>query len=305
MADVYETIIIGGGIAGITASIYASRQELNYLFISKDIGGQISIAGEIENYPGFKHTDQIKFMEALQEQLDYNKIKLEDGVEVSKIEKKNRNFIVKTNEGNFTGKTVIIATGATHRKLNVPGEKEFANKGVHYCSWCDGPLYKGKEIAVIGGGNSALEAADFLANVAKKVYLVTINKDLHGEMVLIKKVNAKKNIELIPLAATKEIKGKQFVDSVSYEQNKKEKSLKVDGVFVAIGMVPSTAFLKGFVKLDEDGHVVIDKFNKTSVDGVFAAGDCTDLHEYQFAICTGGGCMALLQAAKYMQRKLH
>lgn len=301
---VYETIIIGGGIAGISAAIYASRKRMDYLMLSEDFGGQMNVAGEIENYPGFKHTDWKEFTQRLQEQMDYN------GIEpvyqkVQKLEKlADGHFLVHTEEDAHEAETVIYATGARARHLNVPGEEQYSNKGLTYCAICDGPLFKDKTVAIVGGGDAALEAIDFLLRIAKKIYVLTINPKLIGHEYLVERVEGNEKVQVIGNSKTLEVLGNgKFVTGIKYEQDGQAKTQDVEGIFVEIGRVPNTEPLKGLVNIEADGHIIIDKYAQTSVPGIFAAGDCTDLHGYQFAISGGEGVKALLNAAKYLQGK--
>lgn len=300
---VYDTIILGAGIAGITAAIYASRKKMNYLIIAEDFGGQVNIAGEIENYPGIPKTNWSEFKDSLEKQLEYNNIKI-NYESVKEVKKEKKYFIVRTNKKFYKTKTVIICTGARARELNVPGEKKLQGRGVTYCAICDGPLFKNKTVAVIGGGNSAMEAVDYLQKISKKIYLININPKLEGYEYLIEKVKKAKNVKIINNAKTTKITGYKVVNGLEYEQKGKLKKLKVQGVFVEIGRIPNTESFKNSLKIDKHSHIIIDKHAQTSVPGVFAAGDCTDLHSYQFITAAGQGCTALLSAVKYLQ-KLH
>jgi len=302
MSMIYDLIIIGAGMAGLTSAIYAARKRMGFLVISEDFGGQINIAGKIENFPGFKQTDYIKFREAMEEQVEYNKIKIQYE-KVARVEKIKDNFKVATNKDNYKAKTVIIASGARARKLNIPGEDKFANRGVSYCAFCDGPVFKDNVVAVICGGDSSLEAADFLMKIAKKIYMINITEKVSGHEYLMEKVIGKKKVETINNAKTIEIFGNKFVRGLKYEQKRKIKELKVDGIFVQIGRVPNTEIVKDSVELDEHRHIKIDIHGATNVEGLFAAGDCSSIHEYQFAIAAGQGCAALLQVVKYLQRR--
>ena len=297
MNEKYEVIIIGAGIAGITAAIYAARKRMKFLLISKDIGGQINLSGEIENYPGFKHMTGIEFTKSLMEQIEYNDIKIESGI-VENIEKEGKEFIIKTGKADYKTATIIIASGARARKLNIPGEDKFANKGVAYCAICDGPLFKDKVVAVIGGGDSALEAVDFLMNIAKKIYLLNIEDDIKGQEYLKERVLDKDKVEVINNARTTEIFGEKFVSGLRYEKEGEIKEFECEGIFVEIGRVPNAGFVNGLVELDEQNHIKIGKYCETSVNGIYAAGDVTDIYEYQYVIAAGQGCIALLSASK-------
>jgi alkyl hydroperoxide reductase subunit F len=300
----HETIIIGAGIAGMTAAIYASRKRMTFLILADKIGGQFLQSGEVLNYPGIKETTGAEFEKIMEEQLKFNNVEVKEGYFVEKIEKIGENFKVKSNKGEFETRTVIIASGARPRKLGVPGEQEYDKKGLTYCSVCDGPLFADKDVAVIGGGNAALEAVDFLKSIAKKIYVLNIAEKLTAHEYLQENMAKIKNAEIQNNARTTEIIGNgSMVTGLRYEQNGEQKQLNVQGVFVEIGRVPNTEFAKDFVELDEHGHIQIDCAGSTSVQGVFAAGDCASGHEYQYVIAAGQGCMALLKAARYLAGK--
>ena len=295
---IYETIIIGGGFAGISAAIYASRNRNNFILIAEDVGGQINVSGEIENYPGIVSTDAAKMLVELTKQIEYNKITpvME---RVKKIKKeKNSHFLIETDKNQYETETVIICSGARARQLNVPGESEFIHKGLTYCAVCDGPLYKNKTVAVIGGGDAAMESALFLQRICKKIYLITKNPQMKGKAYLMERTLSKENIEVITNAETRKIIGAKFVTNIEYSQQGKSKSLPVEGIFVDIGRIPNIDFCKNLVETDDHGHIIVDKFMQTSVKGIYAAGDCTDLHEYQYAIAAGQAITALLKAVR-------
>jgi alkyl hydroperoxide reductase subunit F len=299
----YDVVIIGGGIAGQTAAIYASRKRMDFLLLTKELGGQFLNSSEILNYPGIIKTTGIEFKSVMDKQLEFNKVKPVEGETVERIEKIKDGFRVYGDRKSYETRTVIIATGAGPRKLNVPGEEEFAGKGVTYCSICDGPLFSGMDIAVVGGGNSALEAVDFTKDIARKIYLINIGREFNAHEYLIERVNSYGNVEVIKEAATKEILGDRFVNGLVYERDSKKHTLKVQGVIIEIGRTPNVDFLRGFLELDEHDHIAVDCQARTSVEGVFAAGDCTSGHEYQYITSAGQGCMALLKAARYLANK--
>lgn len=298
----YDTIIIGAGIAGLTAAIYASRKRMKYEIFAAEFGGQFLESGEVLNYPGIIKTTGVGFSKIMQEQMKFNDVKVKQE-KVKEIKKLKKGFKVFTDKTEYETKTIIAATGARARRLDVPGEKEFANKGVTYCAICDGPLFSGKEVAVIGGGDSAVEAVDFVDNIASKVYLLVKGDKLTAHEYLQEYVMHSKNVEIIFNADTKEILGNKFVTGLTYNQKGKEKKLDVTGIIVEIGRVPNTEMFKKIVELDEHGHIVIDCQGKTSVEGIFAAGDCASGHEYQYVIAAGQGCIALLKAARYLAKR--
>jgi alkyl hydroperoxide reductase subunit F len=295
----YETIIIGAGMAGITAAIYASRKRMNYLFLSNNFGGQMNIAGDVENYPGILKTTATEFMKILKKQLDYNKVKMTQEL-VKGIKKKGKNFEVVTNKNKYETKTIILCTGARPRRLNVPGEVKFAKKGVSYCAICDGPVFKNLEVVVVGGGDAGLEAVDFLLNIAKKIYILQRGPKLKAQKYLLENIQDNPKVEVILNAETKEILGDKMVTALKYEQKGQKKELKVKGIFVEIGRIPNTEIVKDLVELDDHKHIKVSVQCDTSLPGIYAAGDCTNIHEYQYIISGGQGATALIKAAKYL-----
>jgi len=295
----YDLIIIGAGITGQTAAIYAARNRMNYLLIAKDVGGQFMESGEVLNYPGIIKTNGADFLEVMEKQLQFNGVEpVLD--EISSIKKLKKGFKLFGKKKQYESKTIIIATGSTPRKLNVPGEKELAKRGVTYCSICDGPLFSGMDVAIIGGGNSALEAVESMQRIAKKVYLLNITKKFIAHKYLIEKISSYKNVKVITEAKSTEILGEKLVKGIKYEKDGIAHELKVQGVIIEIGRIPKTDFVKGLVDFDSHNHIEIDCWARTSVKGIFAAGDCADGHEYQYVISAGQGCIALLKAVRYL-----
>ncbi|MEM7821592.1 MAG: thioredoxin-disulfide reductase [Candidatus Aenigmatarchaeota archaeon] len=304
----YDLIIVGGGPAGLTAGIYAGRRNLKTLIITKNIGGQASLAFKIENYPGFLEISGYDLIQKFYEQA------INSGVEifleeVVQIEERNKKFLIKTNSGEYEAKAVILASGKSQRTLNVPGEKEFLGRGVSYCAVCDLPLFKDKEIAVIGGGNSALDTAIYGSEIAKKVYLIHRRDSFRGFENLVEKVKEKDNVEIVLNTIVKEIKGQNFVNSIVVENvvTKEYREISVDGVFIEIGYETKTDFLKNLVMLDDKKQVITNKNCETFYPdkdevrpGVFAAGDLTDTLFKQVVISAGEGAKAALQAYNYI-----
>jgi len=306
MADIYDLIIIGGGPAGLTAGIYASRRKLKNLIISKDIGGQAATVPEVENYPGFEKIDGFELTQNMKKQAASfgSEFVME---EMASLIKKDDIFTVKTNQGNeFQAKSVILSFGVTPRNLEVPGEKEFINKGVTYCANCDAPLYKGKKVAVVGGGNAALDAAEYLSKIADQVYLIHRRDEFRGDEILVEQVKSAANVELVLDSTVTKIKGEDFVKSIDVQNLKNEemKNFEVDGVFIEIGHSVNAQPIKDSVDLNPQNQVIIDDYNHTSTEGIFAAGDVTNGLYKQIIIAAGEGAKAALSAYRYLQQKL-
>jgi thioredoxin-disulfide reductase len=305
---IYDVIIIGGAGAGLTAGIYSARRAMKTLIITKDIGGQALDAKTVENYPGFIKVHGPELMEKFQEQAVNSGAKIIYGT-VTSIKEQKKEFVVIADEKEYRSKTVILSFGKTPRDLNVPGEKNLVGRGVSYCTICDGPLYKNKVVAMVGGGNSALEGVMYLSEIAKKVYLIHRRDEFRGFECFIDEVKKKKNVEIVLDSVVTEIKGKEKINSVLIKNMKtgKTNELALDGLFIEVGLEVKTDFVKDFVKLDESGHIVINckcetyHPNSDKVrSGVFAAGDVTDTPFKQIIISAGEGCKAALQAYNYL-----
>jgi NADH-dependent peroxiredoxin subunit F len=302
---VYDLIIVGASAAGIASGIYAARRNLNFLVVSQDIGGEVAKSGEVRNYPGFPKTDGIELSEKFKEHLLSNNVTPETMVSVKSVKKDGELFGIESEKNGeaitYETKSIIVATGVEPRHLGIPGEDEFRGKGVTYCTTCDGPLFRDKIVATVGGGNSALESALMLSEIASKVYLVNRNEEMKGETVLIDKVVAAKNIELITNAETTEIIGEQMVNGLKYKDKstEEEKNLEVQGVFVHIGSIPNSGMID-IVEKNKFGEIIVDRIGKTSVEGIFAAGDVTDIPYKQITIATGMGAVAALSVVNYL-----
>ncbi|MEO0097000.1 MAG: FAD-dependent oxidoreductase [candidate division WOR-3 bacterium] len=298
----YDLIIIGGGPAGITAAIYSARKNLNILLLTKDLGGQILLTSEIENYPGFQYITSKELAEKFTTQLTNFPLSLGLGIEVNNIKKENNIFLLKTTDNKtYQGKTVIIATGRSPKPLNLPNEKELLGKGVSYCATCDAPLFKNKDAAVIGGGNSAVISAIELAKICKKVYLI-VRSEIKADYILKERLNNFNNVNILLKHLPKAILGKEKVSGILvYDQlNNREYEILVDGVFIEAGMKPNTEFLKGFLDLNDKGEIIVNCNCETNVPGVFACGDCTSVEDKQIIIACGEGAKASLKAFKYL-----
>ncbi len=304
----YDLIIIGGGPAGITAGIYAARQKLNTLLITKNFGGQIAKkAVGIENYPGFKEISGLELIKKFKEHLKKQDIDIKM-TEVTKVEKKDSSFLVWTSNSKdkFESKTIIIATGADPRLLKVPGEKKFIGKGLSYCAVCDGPLFVGKEVVIVGGGNSGFETAIFLGNIVNKIYILEYGSEVKADKENQDLVKKKGKVEIITNAQLKEIKGNKFVESITYQDriSKKEKTLLIDGVFVEAGYQPSTSFINHLVSFSKKGEIkVVSETYQTKTPGLFAAGDVNSGKFKQIVISCGEGAKAALAVFDYLAKQ--
>jgi len=295
----FDLIIIGAGPAGITAAVYAARKNMSILVITKDIGGQAAISGDIENYTGYQFITGPELAIKFQEHLDKYNVRIKENEEVAKIEKKDNSFVVTSSKGSYQAKTIIIASGKRSKELNVPGEKEFKNKGLSYCATCDGPLFFQKEVAVIGGGNSALDATLQLMNIAKKVYIVNINPQLRGDGIMIEKVRNSNKVIIINNSQVTAVLGDKMVNGLKIKAEGSEKTIALGGVFVEIGLIPNSGFAKTLGK-NEFGEIKVNSRNETNIPGIFAAGDVTDVSEKQIIIACGEGSKACLLAFKYL-----
>lgn len=343
MENEYDVIIIGSGPAGLTASIYTSRGGLKTLVLTgNQPGGQPTVTDVVENFPGFPNGIKgPELMARVQEQAKKfgAEMVFDLAVEVKpsrKVLDRERNstvgFEVRTNQGkSYLARSIIIAIGASPRWLDVPGVEKFKGRGVSVCATCDGPLFKDKKVAVVGGGDTALTEAEFLSKFANRVYVIHRRENLRAQQILQKRVNDNPKIDVLFNSMVKEFLGKQKLNKVGLEtkyqvnSDRREQEVKkypqeyglevidkngkrviwqlaVDGVFLAIGYIPNTEFLRGFVKRDDKGYVITERDVFTSVDGVFAAGDCVDYRYRQNVVSCGMGCKAALEASEFLNR---
>ncbi len=305
-----KVLIIGSGPAGYTAAIYASRAGLNPILISGlEPGGQLTITTEVENFPGFENPIQGPWlMEQMKKQASAYGTRIINDYVISVDFQKDIHKI-KTEKEMFLSHTVIIATGAKAKWLNIEGEEKFRGYGVSACATCDGFFYKNKDVAVVGGGNTAAEEALFLSNLCKKVILIHRRDKLRAEKILQKRLFEKKNIKFIWNSTVEKILGKndeKIISSiiVSNVQNKSEQEIKLDGFFVAIGHSPTTDIFLNKLEMDSEGYIFTDADStKTSIEGVFAAGDVTDKVYRQAVTAAGMGCMGALEAESFLTKK--
>ena len=303
----YDVTVVGSGPAAVSAAIYAARKGLNVAMVGVKIGGQVLDTNEIENIIGTVLTTGAKFAETLEKHLKEHEIAFKEGHLVKEIKEDGKDKILVTDDGkSYKTKTVIVATGAKPRSLNIPGEAEYVGKGVHYCSTCDGPFYKGLDVAVIGGGNSGVEAAIDLSGIAKSVTLIEFMPELKADKVLQEKLAEQPNVKTILNSATVKVNGNEFVESIVYKSREtdEEKTLNVEGMFVEIGLSPRSEVVKDLVETNKIGEIVINpENNSTSVAGIFAAGDVTNIRQKQIIIAMGEGAKAALGAFEYLITK--
>jgi len=295
----YDLIIIGAGPAGITASVYAARKKMNFLVITQDIGGQTAWSGEVENYTGYQFITGPELVNKFEEHMRKYNIPVRENESVVELKKKDGVIYVKTSKSGYESRTLVIASGKKSKELNAPGEKEFRNKGLSYCATCDGPLFTGKDVAVIGGGNSALDAALQLMRIARHIYIVNISAGLTGDAVMQEKINASADVTIMNNTRVIAITGEKMVSGIKIRRDDKEEHLAVQGVFVEIGLIPSSEFAKGVAK-NEVGEIEVNCNNETNIPGIFAAGDVTDVHDKQIIIAAGEGARASLSAFRYL-----
>ncbi len=300
----YDTIIIGGGPAGLTAAIYTTRKKMRTLIVTVDIGGQALLTNHMENYPGYTELSGPKLMQIFEEQAKGFGAEFVFG-KADNVERLDSGFKVTLSNGEqYSTKTIIIASGKIPKQLKVPGEEKFIGRGVSTCATCDGPIFKNKTVAIIGGGNSALDAALLLAKIAKKVYLIHRRDQFRGDELLVERVKKTNNIEIVLNSVAKEVKGEKFVKSLVIEnvKSKEIRELSVDGIFVEIGYEVKTDFVKDFAKLNEAGEIIVNESCEVSSPGIFAAGDITNVPYKQTVIAAGQGAIAGLSAYSYLQK---
>lgn len=304
MAETYDLVIIGGGPAGLTAYLYAARARLKTLLLEKlSPGGQVLTIDFIENYPGFpdgirgwelieKFVAQVEKLGLERLNAEVNSLTLEDNWKV----------ITLANGQSLKTKAVIVATGASPRRLGIPGEQELVGKGVSYCATCDGPFFTDQVVAVVGGGNTAVQEAIFLTKFAKKVYLIHRRDQLRAQKILQERALANEKIEFIWNTVVKEVIGKDYVEAVRLfnRVTEEERLLPVDGLFIFVGLTPQTSFLEGLLELDERGFIVTDAEMRTNVPGIFAAGDVRSKACRQIITAAGDGAVAAYMAEHYI-----
>ena len=300
----YDLMVIGGGPAGLAATVYAARKQLNAVLISEDIGGQMNMTLGIENYLGYQFIEAPELIGKFQTQVDQFPIDQKIGDKVSRVEKIDGGYeAVLENGDRYQSKAVILATGKKPRMLNIPGEKELAGRGVTYCAICDGPIFAGQRVAVVGGGNSALEAVLDMVKIAEHVDMVSLTP-LTGDAILINQLSEGEKLTIYTEYQTDRIEGDPLVEGMVIKDIKsgESKRLDVTGIFIEIGLVPNSASVKDLLELNRSGEVPINRSCETALPGLYAAGDVTDVPEKQIVVAAGEGAKAALQAHRYLQR---
>ncbi len=302
----FDAIIVGAGPAGLTAAIYAGRARLKVLLIEKiSPGGQAMLTDAIENYPGFPGgISTPELVERITKQVKELGIEIELA-RIQRIEKPREFKLFSEEDKEYSAKAVIVATGAQPKRLNVPGEEELRGRGVSYCAICDAPLFKGKEILVVGGGDKAVEEALYLKRFGKGVKLILRRDKLRASGILRERIENDKSVEIIWNSVIKEIRGQGKVESVLIEDvhSHEKRELKIEGVFVSVGIIPDTEFLQGIVNLDDSGYILTDDAMKTSLEGIFACGDCRKRPLAQVITACAEGAIAAVSLSKYLEER--
>lgn len=293
-------IILGAGPAGITAAVYAARKRIDFLVVTQDIGGQAALSADVENYTGYQFITGFELVAKFEEHLKQFNVALKNDEPVKKIfQGREGSFVVETQKASYETRSIIVASGRRPRWLNVAGEERLRNRGVSYCVTCDGPLFSKKSVAVVGGGNSALDATLQMMKIAVHVSLININPSLGGDAVMREKVERASHVKVYNGARIREIMGDPFVRAIKIEQDGVFRELDVQGVFVEIGSVPNSDIID-FVAKNKNGEIVVDNLNRTDVPGIFAAGDVTDIPEKQIIVAAGEGAKAVLGVSRYL-----
>lgn len=292
----YDLIIIGGGPAGTAAAVYAARKQLKSLLILKEWGGQSTVSDDIQNWIGTPHISGAKLAESLKSHvLEYKGdiLNIADGEYVTKVEGTDGNFTITTDKNSYNSKTVLVSTGSSRRKLDVPGADIFEHKGLTYCASCDGPLFSDTDVVVIGGGNAGFESAAQLLAYCKSVTLIS-RSEPRADAITVEKLKQNEKFKLVINAIPKKVEGSVFVESFTYEDSTGEVTIPVSAIFVEIGQIPATSFVEGVVDMTPTKNIVINpRTQETSVKGIWSAGDCTDVLYHQNNIAAGDAVRAL------------
>lgn len=300
MENIFDIAIIGGGTAGMSAAIYGSRAGRKVILIEKSVyGGQIISSSEVENYPAFSPSTGYDFAIELHQQVCSLDIKQVTD-EVTSISCDDY-ITVKCTLHSYQTRTLIISTGTVSRTLSLPGEEKFLGRGLSYCAVCDGAFHKGKVTAVVGGGNTAIEEALYLAMLCKRVYLIQRGDSLTGEDSLISQISSRENIEVLLNTTVTQLKGDDVLGSIKISSGSKTSELNISGLFVAVGRVPQNNIFEGSVELDDDGYIIAEEDCRTSRAGIFAAGDCRTKELRQLVTAAADGARAATEAVRYLK----
>lgn len=303
--EIYESFIVGGGPAAMTAAVYLMRKGIKTAIVAGKIGGQVGDTKGIENYMGYNYIEGDELVTKFSSQVRQFEIAFRENTFVENIRVEDGIKFIKLSDGiEYRAKTVIIAAGSKWRQLNVPGEDKLRGRGVCYCAICDGPFFKGLDIAVVGGGNSGVEAALDLSKMVKSIKVLEFTDKLNADKVLVDKLLETPNIEAITSAQVVEILGDQGVSGIKYKDrvSGEEKIVEVEGVFVEIGLVPNSQFVEGLVELNKFKEIVVNKSCETTIEGIYACGDITDVPFKQIIIASGEGAKAALSACEYLNK---
>mgnify|MGYP000918094594 CR=1 FL=1 len=303
MSNIYDVAIVGAGPTGLAAAVYTSREDLKTIVVDKAIaGGLIATTEIVDNYPGFPEgIGGMQLAMQMQQQAERFGTEVKTGIEATGLEKVDEGIKITTNGEPIVAKSVLIATGSSYRKLDVPGEKELEGKGVHYCATCDGPLYRGKTVVAVGGGNSVLQEGLFLTKFVEKLIILVRGNQFKGAEVLVEALTSKPNVEVRFDTQVKEIVSKDGkVAGVIADHNGEKDEIKADGVFPFIGLIPNSSWLNGKIEMDERGFIKVDKSFSTNIAGVFAAGDIVEGSVGQVASAVGEGVSASLSISAHL-----
>lgn len=302
---IYDVLIIGGGPAGMTAAVYCMRKGVDTAIVIKSIGGQVAETSSVENYLGYKYINGVELVDKFKEQVFQFSIGYEEGQGVSSVEDGEIKKITLEDGRVLQSKTLIIASGKSWKKLGVPGEQRLTGKGVAYCTICDAPVFAGKKVIVVGGGNSGVEAAIDLASIASEVVIVQLMDELTADKILIDKLGSFSNVSMIFNSRVTEIIGEEIVNEVAIQNADTGNISKVrtDGIFIEIGLDPNSGFASGVVEMNSSSEILIDSRCATNREGVFAAGDVTSVPFKQIIIAGGEGAKAALSACEYLLKK--
>ncbi len=299
--NLYDLVIVGAGPAGITAGVYAARKRMNFLIITTDIGGQASLGWDIENYIGYQFIAGTELIEKFKEHLQKFDVEVRNNEKATVVEKSGAFVLIQTDKGKYTAKTVIIASGRRPRKLGALGEDEFKNKGVTYCATCDAPLFADMDVAVIGGGNAALDATLQLIKIAKRIYLIEMKPKVTADRIMVEKAEESGKVFTYTGTKVKRIYGEQFVEGIEIEKEGTLEDLPVGGLFVEIGSIPASDFARGVTK-NEREEIMVNCSCETNIPGIFAAGDVTNVAAKQIIVACGEGAKACISAFDYLNR---